>query len=818
MKPAAGLDWDALTPLEECGEAPGTPEQILCTLEEEWSAMLAGGEVSAVRGEQLDEFFARSLRLIESLPEEVELRPWWDRIWAYVETRWNFMVELRPRMYRQASRQELRRFKAPFDAWRLCVSEEGWKSSLGLLFRSYGLELAARLAPTWSERESLFREASQVCLDETMSPADSFYSALQRRSLVLESHALRTAAFALLNKNPADLEPVERLFRQARDEANKAQGVWFQNNDTHADYLGFWAEAVALRRAEVDGDVPRARSAHEKAGSHLESFTDPEVLFKEPNLWWNAQDFWREQLVIDAIEAVQEGALGLARAVNTLTKWVNSSLDELKGTSRLRQLELRLRSLTLLQGVLEGADVVARAHGLLEEVRKETVIWRHNWEIARQVVAASKGRVSIADALAKIGLLFPLDAQGPIASVPDERWTLLPYWYQSLYNRYRRFAQPDAAVVVLGWYVCTIADYLWGVYVKKLVEQTLRPPDVVPDLMLVGLADIRRLLSGLARAMCWSGWSGQSLNSLIELLKLAENASAENLASEILPAVIEETFVTLFPLPARVIGPDQSEAEADAVVLKCFRSEERDIVVGPVVMPSPGAYVYLKPSLKRVEGKLRQDKLLNLFPARSFGIPGPVLLLCEGDSDQAVFEMVLDNQLKYWRQLQITIVSCQGDSLPARFEGRKKERPVVVADCDKQYRMENRNKKWNRVWEHCCYGFLLEPDLERVDIKALSSALTDFWGCEVTPEELRKIDMASTSGNEFRKAILQRFGQATFKTRAFGLALGKRFVEWGIPRKIDIVCKYVLQLANGRQLPCHIEESTQFHHCIPAGR
>jgi hypothetical protein len=189
-------------------------------------------------------------------------------------------------------------------------------------------------------------------------------------------------------------------------------------------------------------------------------------------------------------------------------------------------------------------------------------------------------------------------------------------------------------------------------------------------------------------------------------------------------------------------------------------------------------------------------------------------VLCEGITDQAVLEVVLDHLEPHWRALQIVIEPAQGDSLPKRFDASQSERPVVIADADKRY--DKAAKPWKMMWEACCYGWFLDPDLERLDFTLFAEALSEHWGCDVSPEALREISTKSKTGFDFETRTLKHYDRERdgFKTREFGTRLGRTFVQHGmIPAPLKEVSVVLLQLANGRRLACRRDAATPFHHC-----
>lgn len=808
-----GYEWNNLHRLQECGDEGRSAKQLASELEREWYITVSNQEIDAVPAEALDEFFARAFPSIEFLMKQGSPREtWWPRLCSYFKARREFRKAFRPPLYRQADRAQLARFKVVFDVWDLCVSKEGRNSGTGCLYQSYRLELAARLAPTWNERERLYLEAAETCLNCPLVPDDPLCAALQRRGLVLDSHSLRVGAFYLLNRTPPDLPAAEDRFAKAVERARAAQNVWFDALDTHVDYLGFWAEAIRLRRAEVEGDLATARSAYSAAGVRLESFGEPENLFTEPNFWHSVADFRREQYVIDILQALKEGPHALTRAVELSALWLKYSRPEMSGTLRLIRMELRHRALDLLETMRKGADVGRRIPGLFEELGKYPAVGRHTWEIAKQVELASKGRQDLAGAVAAVCSLFPIDAQAPTGgiSISRSRWNLLPHWYQEMFARYRVYGEAEAGVLVLVWYSRVVADYVWSVYVKNLVEQRKPKPSSAPDFLLAPLFEVQQGLKALAGALCWSGFPGRTLDNFIDLLGDAMLASPQNVSSEILPAVVEETALALYPMPLRVEHPDPLDERF--MIVSQFNGRQRELRLSAVAnTPPSGTYVYIKPRFKPSEALVKQDKSLTLYPAPAFAEPLPTTIICEGVTDQAVLRVLLDYLEPLWHQLDIKIIPAEGDGIPATYKTLQSERPIVMADADKRYGLGG--KPWNRMWETCCYSFVLEPDLERISYDALAAALCDLWRLPVTKEELRELSETSRTGKEFEERTSRHYAQTSFKSVALGMSLGQKLVEMGIPATLREAVLHALQLANGRRLPCRTDPATPFHHC-----
>jgi hypothetical protein len=812
--PLTEIDWNNLERLSTCLDPTKTSQASLALLEKEWVEVVPSQNLSEVPREALDDFFARSLPAILAVMEtdEGESR-WWPRLCDYFDETIEFREQFRPYMYRRVSRQQLKRFKAAFDVWDTCVADEERDSPLGRFFESYRLDLTARLASTWGERERLFWDAAQACVSDSVSVDDALYPALQRRRLVLESHALRIAAFSLLNRNPADLGPVEDSFRAAVSRARDAQEVWDSMYDVHPDYLNFWAEVARLRKAEVAGQLDEARDAHQKATIHLSGLADSDSLFAEPNLWWNGADFGRELKIIDTLDALSKGPAGLDSAVEILTRWLRESEAELAGTLRLIRMRLRLQALQILLSVKKGEDVSRRILGLYEELGKYAAAGRHTWEIATQVELAVSGQKSLADVVQVVARLFAVDAQGPAgaAVAPRVPWRLLPHWYETTFRRYRVQGDAGSATVVLLWYGRTIADYIWQIYVKDLREQGAQVPGKRPDFMLASLSEVATVLNGLRRALCWSGRPGEALQVLCTLMTEALTAPADNVASEIVPAAIAGTASYLYPLP--LLAQDVDSFGPDVLAARRFDGGERELRLCIVSQrPRKGTFFYIKPRFKQSEGWVKQTETINVWPAVAFGEPRPVALICEGITDQAVLETILDHMDSCWRELGIKIIPAEGDTAPARYAALESDRPIVLADHDKSYDLAG--KRWKRMWEKCCYSFILKPDLERIDWVAFANALSDYWRIQVTSDELRVIGSQATTGKDFQTKLLARFQRPSFKSALFGRTLGHKLVAGGVPSILSQVAACALQLANGRRVSCRIAQGTPFHHCI----
>ncbi len=329
--------------------------------------------------------------------------------------------------------------------------------------------------------------------------------------------------------------------------------------------------------------------------------------------------------------------------------------------------------------------------------------------------------------------------------------------------------------------------------------------------MLASLDQTLRALRGLAQALCWIGYTGKVLDDLIALLGKAVEGSPDDIAAGIAPAVLEDTADVLYPFPLRVNGLDA--LDPNTLVTTRFSRMEDEVRLTPVNQsPDVGSWIYIKPKFKQSEGIVKQDPPLFLYPALAFGKPHPTLVLCEGVTDQAVLEVVLDHLEPHWRALQIVVEPAQGDSLPTRFLASQSERPVVIADADKRY--DKAKKRWRLMWEMCCHGWFLDPDLERLDFTLFAEALGEHWGCSVTTEAVCEISAKSKTGNEFETRTSKHYKhQEGFKTRQFGTRLGLTFVQRGIPAPLKEVSVSILQLANGRRLACRRDAATPFHHC-----
>lgn len=329
----APSNWSNLIRLQECGEDPSA--KLSQYLETEWNRLtskaseaekrLPGSssefevcsycrKLGAIYGSlcepctrllPFDAFFAWNLNSLKLVFKERELRDqWWPRLVQYFNDRVQFRDDFRARKYRGATRETLARFKAVFDVWDLCVVKEARNTARGRFFKSYQLELAALLAPTWDDRENLFRKACTECLstkDRPIPRENNLYIALRRRAYVLASHLRRVQAFGILNTNQPNLAKAEHYFRRSLALARKAHQEWKTEEDRHPNYLAFWVEALRFRRAQVECDPQEARSAYQEAKRHLETFISPDRLFIEPHFWYSVSDFERESYLIDGL-------------------------------------------------------------------------------------------------------------------------------------------------------------------------------------------------------------------------------------------------------------------------------------------------------------------------------------------------------------------------------------------------------------------------------------------------------------------------------------------------------------------------------------
>lgn len=489
-------------------------------------------------------------------------------------------------------------------------------------------------------------------------------------------------------------------------------------------------------------------------------------------------------------------------------KWVDESKPELAETVRFNRIDIRLRALRLLSQVASGLDVKNKFPGLAIELGKHPALGRHSSEILRHVEAAARGLQDCSQALAGIIKLLAVDSQ-PFVSGSEVRstgWHLLPHWYKQTFERYLQRGEVGAARLVLLWYTRTITDYIWSVYEKNLAEEGKKNSLARPDFVFCNITSIHEVLEALAKALCWSGGPGTTLEKLIGLLKTAITADPVEISSSILPAIVQETASSLYPLPLKIVSQDR----LDPMSAIAWRyDEEGQLHISRVINQIPDeSFIYLKPRFKQSSAVVQQDSL-TLYEATVFAVPKPVLVLCEGVTDHAALEVILDATDPTWRELDITILPCDGDHLPSIFRGHRFERPVVVADGDKR-----RDKGWLPVWRECCYSFILDPDLERLDFDALAQSLTQHWNVPVRTDVIRELSDRSTHGKQFERALCAKYGKPHFKSRTFGLFLGEQLVQCGVPDPIKELCYRVIQLANGLSLRCCVLPSVSSHRCL----
>jgi hypothetical protein len=353
---------------------------------------------------------------------------------------------------------------------------------------------------------------------------------------------------------------------------------------------------------------------------------------------------------------------------------------------------------------------------------------------------------------------------------------------------------------VLEDYLRVVADFTWWVYLDTLEEEGYAPlPDCPSDLRLASMHDILDALSGLDRACGWVGPSGVHLRRLLQLAYVAVDAADSEIEDTILDQIVARTARQLYPVPVQAIEVDHDGA---------IEAKRFDIVREPMLVEpgsrefKAGDYFYLKPRYKWHAGLVkqhsraaRQGKRLHLYPAPSFGRPQATYLLCEGDTDQAVLEAMLDEYAPSWRFGTLIVQSCEGD-IPGYVRTLDPSVCVVVADAD-MAPGKRTNERWERMWRQVRWGQVVEPDLERVDLRAYAGALSEVWGEEVDEGQLSVLASQARSGAEFEKLMKARFRLRPCKGTQVGFALARQYLATEIPAAISRVLTAATLLSRG---------------------
>jgi hypothetical protein len=186
---------------------------------------------------------------------------------------------------------------------------------------------------------------------------------------------------------------------------------------------------------------------------------------------------------------------------------------------------------------------------------------------------------------------------------------------------------------------------------------------------------------------------------------------------------------------------------------------------------------------------LKGVKPIHLYSAVTWPTPQEVTVLMEGMTDVAALSSFMSSLAPWWRGLRIRLVDCGGDELPRRYRDANRadpttERIVVVCDGDKRG-----DKAWADVFRHE-HLFVIEPDLEMLNLTALASAIMSVYGIVVDEVDLnelwRRFDNDRKSvlpgrSRTFAQQIERDLRVSGLKRIQFADVLGERLAQYRDP-------------------------------------
>lgn len=467
--------------------------------------------------------------------------------------------------------------------------------------------------------------------------------------------------------------------------------------------MTFWANAMSVRVAEMNLDIGQARQSLAEAVRRLDEFPHAAVLFDRPGLWSSPDDLRREALLIDAIEQLVERG-DVPAAAEALRSWLRESAGD-ASVGQLKHARVRLRLLVVeaLALALDGQS----GRGKIDEARALTAAHPELANVGQKLIHLTQPPPAGPpdDLLRQVAKLVPLDkvVDSPAPAVRDVlEW--MPKWYRRVLAESSPAA--SSARLLTVWYLRVVTDYLFSVYVDELLWHSPYngPVPRCPDLSLARIEELTHALEGLYVAMGWKGASGRALDDLLRFCKAAQDADDDEMLLAHLFATMQSTERWLYPTPLFL------EAGATGwrpVTARSFVGQDTKTVHPATVRLPEEAFFYIKPKFK-ARPVVRQDsrtaqgsKPLHIYEARVFGIPRPVTLLCEGDTDQATLTAVLQALDPTWAQLDLSLRVGEGDTLPYIYRyGCDPENVVVMVDNDK---LGLSRGDWGRVWD-CCHA------------------------------------------------------------------------------------------------------------------
>ena len=766
----------------------------------------------------VDDFFATWLPDVLLLVKE-HPDPWLQRLMNYSNEREQQRREFRWR-FAAADHTLLRRYHAMFAVWYMLTPAPELLGSDGRWWASWHYQLEAQLAYKTNDHARLLEKAANACWPGTGSPQSR---GLTVRHIYLKTLSLRAQAFAALASNRDPFEVEENLRRSAETAAWLLDDVQLKTTESlsyvHSDasetqwpmstvhYVNWWWWCARLFRLEIEGSADGARSCHASACDHIEGARTILERRRRYGEWHDHEDFMREVILIRVIEELRRGRSGLHDALRLMNDWVKASRATMSATVRFHRAEIRracLRALNAKEGGLSAGDSQ-------REIRRLISRWpgvgMTTKSLSALVLRVLRNETTFDVALPEILKLFPLHARQPIA--PDVRddtrpraehhWHNLPFWLPEGKSQAQHHNNPVLARAVLDSYFRIIADFTWQVYIDTLKDEGYSPiPDCPSDLRLVSTSELSDALAGLERANRWAGPSGLAFRHIVEIAKMAVDANDFEVADRILDDVVEVTERHLFPVPIQAL-----EVAADGSFrARRFDHIREELNVEPgTFRPVDGEFLYLKPRYKAHVGNItqharasRQGKKLHLYKARAFGRPSTAYLLCEGETDQAILELVLDDLDPAW-SAYLRIESCGGD-IPSFVRTRSPENCVVLADADMAPGPQAA-KRWVNMWSRVRWGQIIDPDIERADCAAYAAALEHLWRQSVSLSEIAEMGRVSVTGAEFEARIKKRYRPLPVKGFEVGRHLGEQFLIRGVPEPLVQVTHAALLLSRG---------------------
>jgi hypothetical protein len=115
-------------------------------------------------------------------------------------------------------------------------------------------------------------------------------------------------------------------------------------------------------------------------------------------------------------------------------------------------------------------------------------------------------------------------------------------------------------------------------------------------------------------------------------------------------------------------------------------------------------------------------------------------------------------------------------------------------------RARKNRTQWDSAWEQCCYGFIADPDLERLHFEVLATLLSETWGIALEESVLEEISHSCEERQvaeaerlpSFKAQIAAAYRQGFPEGENIGRRLGEWFLRAEVPPILTEMAEWTL--------------------------